>query len=522
MDKVNSSVEADAATQGAGLCEVGSKRSGREATSYEASREPHYNGGSDVVSMDDFQFNASLDALLDGDALDDGKPAAVSFQPAYAGQGARATISVAPPQGLLTTGTVGTSINSGFSSLGGYSRSSVPLSATANSFMGTAATSSVVAYGQSSASTLPRPETLVGVGSQHRQQEQEDPSSSLRFSGALPAARIKQLGGSETHLSNAPPRKRAATEVSDDEEDRDRRRHDRNLREQQRSHKITQQISELRDVLAAANIQFKPDKYSTLVTVSEYIKQLQSKSTLLDSEHKKLIATIAKTNEVITNQYVPASATGENPPGKHLDMLVSNDMGVSEEGDAMVFVRGIDYKCIFSKCGVALAVASIDGRFLDCNKEFERLTGYMREELLPCEKFGAGEKTAGVKKSSAEQRNLSLFNLLIRDDMEEVFVAMSEMLKHPPGVGSYDHLEVPALLDRKDSWAGTVRISRVPEISVGSFDVLKRFVILSVPHMHFFRLFYQIRMNISLVRSLQGRAKFFDCTLTVATDSHQD
>jgi len=341
--------------------------------------------------------------------------------------------------------------------------------------------------------------------------------------------------------------------VSDSEDEGSRRRHDRNLREQRRSQKITNQIDALREVLAGASIRFKPDKYSTLVSVVEYVKQLQRRSTMLDMEHKNLLETITKTNEIVNDPY--ASNSGTSASSTTGGKRNSNDGGIGADNtkpkspgsngvnnangagdiyndDELVFVRNVDYKCIFDKCGMPLAVASIDGRLMDCNQEFVKLTGYRREELLPNEvhqnkqnvKEIGQQKCAIVADSvgssflsdsvfpdapvssssniatssshndpsplfhskNAEIRNFSLFNLLSRNNMEEVFVSLSEMLKQPPkeenGAGS-----VPTA----DYWSGNVRLSRNTHL--------------------------EMRINVSLVRSPQGRAKFFDCSLTPLT-----
>eukprot|EP00957_Ditylum_brightwellii_P153489 11681359-Ditylum_brightwellii.AAC.1 len=90
----------------------------------------------------------------------------------------------------------------------------------------------------------------------------------------------------------------------------DKRRYERNLREQQRSYKISQQIKELRTVLAESHIPFKPNKFSILLSVVEYIKQLQQRSIVLDNEHKKLIMTIQQTKEMVERGEVVGS--GEN------------------------------------------------------------------------------------------------------------------------------------------------------------------------------------------------------------------
>jgi len=365
--------------------------------------------------------------------------------------------------------------------------------------------------------------------------------------------------------SNASSSKRSrewtSMAVSDSEDEGSKRRHDRNLREQRRSQKITHQIDELREVLAAASVRFKPDKFSTLVSVVDYVKQLQERSTMLDMEHKKLLDTITKTNEMVNEPYLASpgasgsSTTGStrssNNGGIGIDTAKpdsalsggvrgnDNASGVAGGGsgdiyndDELVFVRNVDYKCIFDRCGIALAVASIDGRLMDCNHEFVKLTGYRREELLPNEQYQKQQRQQGSaiiaddvgssflsgpifpdvptstssnsmvnkesdahngrKTSSASHnnnaaiRNFSLFNLLSRNNMEEVFMSLSDMLKKPPkddrGKGS---------VSKADYWSGNVRLSRNTHVD--------------------------IRINVSLVRSPQGRAKFFDCSLTPLT-----
>jgi len=365
--------------------------------------------------------------------------------------------------------------------------------------------------------------------------------------------------GTGTVSSRKRSRRKSSMAVSDSEDESSRRRSDRNLREQRRSQRVTEKIDELREVLAAASIRFKPDKFSTLVSVVEYVKQLQTRSTLLDSEHKKLLDTISRTNEMVNESYLPASMTGNGVSSSHSNDTVGCDTSLNAQPDStvsnssdiynddeLVFVRNVDYRCIFDRCGMPLAVASIDGRLLDCNEEFVKLTGYRRNELLPTEyqqqapaviadevlsssgpsafpdvPISGGnddlsnnlrtdvsnptditsstntgiyrkqeydlQQDSDVKGSRKDcqtpTRNFSLFDLLSRKHMEEVFVSLSEMLKRPPrdkvGIGS-------VTID--DHWWGNVHLNRNTRL--------------------------EIQMNISLVRSPQGRAKFFDCSLT--------
>ena len=454
---------------------------------------------SDGGTMDDLQFHASLAALLDSENLSDeasGSPSYFSPNPVIPGttatglhNSAVASSNPAQAQGLLTTsGTVGTISDSMV-----FALPNLPYSVTATNSTQPSLAALALAYAPAPFTILPTPTATapgnnVVLSTQHHQPIlpsapvsvcAEPAVSSSSVASAPPNSTTSRKRGSRDAKALSTSRKRLldVTAVSEDEEDSVRRRQDRNVREQQRSQKITQQIDHLREVLASADIPFKADKYSTLVTVADYIKELQLKSARLDSEHKKLIDTILKTNEMVNDQYVPASTNGQNPPGSGLDLGASPDKALGADGDA-VFVPNIDYKSCFSRCGIPLAVLSIDGRFLDCNGEFERLVGYGREELLPRETLALiadetpsnntlKDETLSVDDSDAKPsanptnpsttRNLSLFNLLSREHMEGVFLAMSEMLKHPPE-------KEPVA--SKEFWTGHTYLSRNPEKKV--------------------------------------------------------
>lgn len=176
----------------------------------------------------------------------------------------------------------------------------------------------------------------------------------------------------------------------------ERRRYERNLREQQRSYKISQQIKELRDVLSESNVPFKPNKYSILLSVVDYIKQLQARAIMLDAEHQKLITTIRQTNEMVHSGAAPSSASEME------STTCASDSGSDNE---LLFVQGLDYRSVFDQCPAALGVAALDGRIMECNPEFQLLLGFPRDDLL----------------------KQSLFNLV--RNHQDIFRAMAEMLK---------------------------------------------------------------------------------------------
>ena len=170
----------------------------------------------------------------------------------------------------------------------------------------------------------------------------------------------QQRGGKRSNLINA-----STTNMTPEE----RRRHERNVREQQRSHKISQQIKELRNVLNESKVPYKPNKFSILLSVADYIKRLQTRATLLDGEHRKLMNTIRETNDLLNNP----EATGARRPQEAGN--VGNDAD-------LIFVEGLNYTALFQQCSNALGIAALDGTFLVCNSQFESMSGISKDQSL--------------------------------------------------------------------------------------------------------------------------------------------
>jgi len=184
----------------------------------------------------------------------------------------------------------------------------------------------------------------------------------------------------------------------------ERRRYERNLREQQRSYRISQQIKELRDVLAESNVPFKPNKFSILLNVAEYIKQLQKRAIMLDAEHRKLVDTINQTSTMTSSGQVPIPSDDVSSERDGSTCSLSGVDNVNSEQD-LLLVQDINYRDVFEHCPFAIGVASLDGRILGCNDALERL-------------FGVGQN---------EMNQQSLF-LFIRNH-QELFEAMADLLK---------------------------------------------------------------------------------------------
>jgi PAS domain-containing protein len=217
----------------------------------------------------------------------------------------------------------------------------------------------------------------------------------------------------------------------------ERRRYERNLREQQRSYRISQQIKQLRDVLEESKIPFKPNKFSILVSVVEYIKQSQTRAIMLDAEHQKLIDTIRQTTEMVNSGQVPSTVESSNDSSD-----ATNSEGTDNSDLTLPAAKDLDFEVVFQDCPCGMAVCSLDGRVLGCNTSFE--------------------SSLGVKKDDLVQQSMFVY---IRNH-QDIFEAMADLLKRSSAevVGKASHLlfwcgHVMSLQNRKSALTITLSSS---------------------------------------------------------------
>lgn len=268
-----------------------------------------------------------------------------------------------------------------------------------------------------------------------------------------------------------------ACSISDDEGgDSEKRRRDRNLREQERSQRIATQISDLKSLLAKSNVAFKPDKFSTLVSVHTYIKNLQERSCLLDAEQKKLVTTITQSNDLVNKSQHGPQAVPHSSGSNDVAIVTASGHAIipsnsiqSDEDELLVFVRGLDYKNIFTSVRIPLCVTSIDGRLIDCNEEFIRTCNVSREILVSS---GLRPATPGNSEemNEAGKNPLSLFNLVAKEDMQKVFTTMGSMLKtihKKSSGGTVPDMDYVSKI-RSDHWSSEIRFCHKSSEKVSS------------------------------------------------------
>lgn len=302
------------------------------------------------------------------------------------------------------------------------------------------------------------------------------------------------------------------------------------MREQERSQRITKQISDLKSLLAGSNVSFKPDKFSTLVTVHSYIKTLQQQSALLDEEQRKLVDTITKSNEIVNKSRHGHQAGASKGSGDSDVQATVSGLAVvadpnapvsSEEDEILVFVRGLDYKSVFSKLRIALCVTSIDGRLLVCNDEFIRICGLEPKTLIESG-LRSPEGINTANSAEAGKRPLSLFNLMAREDMQKVCEAMSTMLKSicspssvPGDTGAEKESGESKILSNtgRDSNDGDKGMSALqdhsPRLKSDHWGS-------KIRQCHNSSI--KLQLNLSLVRQKDGTPRFFNCALTISNE----
>ena len=274
------------------------------------------------------------------------------------------------------------------------------------------------------------------------------------------------------------------------------RRCERNIREQHRSQRISQQIKDLQSLLQKSQINYKPTKFSVLKGVGDYIEKLQRDIRQIEDETQKLRTVIAhatrlsntnnnntdytrmagndvvivQPSNTISNRIVnPSSTSSSSGSIHHPDASSSCNNEQQEQQDL--------YKAIFYGCHIAMGIASLDGTFVDCNLEFERLS----------------------KCTKAEVVTQSLFHFIRNSDMADLFKAMGQMLR----TGS-SMTNPTATNDEEDEhalfWSGPAFLHRNSVMSETSSSEQQ-------PQQ-------QLLLSITLTKSIHGSPKFFNCVLS--------
>lgn len=229
----------------------------------------------------------------------------------------------------------------------------------------------------------------------------------------------------------------------------DMKREERNAREKERSYRITSQINELRNLLSSGGVIVpKGTKNAVLTEAANYIRILQQQQYKSEIHRQQLIqqmqmigggqlgqqAASAIRHVAARNGVWSLGNFGGVPPRSAMSSAISNasdnvpntigqttnisnassdqsNTGCSGQDTNQLLkdIEDHDYRFVFNSCAIAMAIASMGGAFIDCNQLFIELSEYTKQEIC----------------------GLTIFNLTAREDLQNAFDLISQMISPP-------------------------------------------------------------------------------------------
>jgi len=210
----------------------------------------------------------------------------------------------------------------------------------------------------------------------------------------------------------------------------DTKREERNAREKERSFRISKQINELRTLLSSGGVIVpKGTKSSVLTEAANYIRMLQQHQYRSEIDRHQLVQQVqhigggalgpqaaqAVRHVAAQNGVWSLGNFGGVPPKSAMSTIYhpstaaapeepqSSNSGISNS------VEDIDYRHVFNSCTVGMAIASMGGAFIDCNKFFCQISNYTKQQIC----------------------SMTVFNLTARQDLQAAFDLISQMLSAP-------------------------------------------------------------------------------------------
>ncbi|EJK65393.1 hypothetical protein THAOC_13749 [Thalassiosira oceanica] len=235
------------------------------------------------------------------------------------------------------------------------------------------------------------------------------------------------------------------------------RREERNLREKERSLKITQQIHELRNLLSLGGVIVPKGTKSTILTeAANYIRLLQQHQVRSEVEKGQLVKEVQRIGSGAIQQN--AAQNGALSQGQAQQPQAPSSGIADTLGDR-------EYRCVFNSCSVGMAIATMGGSFIDCNLAFTQLSSYSKQEL----------------------KAMTIFNITSREDLQGAFDMMSQLITPPSGQLDADGNGNGGVIDNSSQTPVILRSAIRNRSDLG--------------------------LSVSLIRGDDGMARYFNVTL---------
>mmetsp|Transcript_4073 Transcript_4073/g.9041 ORF Transcript_4073/g.9041 Transcript_4073/m.9041 type:complete len:404 (-) Transcript_4073:336-1547(-) len=193
------------------------------------------------------------------------------------------------------------------------------------------------------------------------------------------------------------------------------RREERNLREKERSLKITQQIHELRNLLSMGGVIVPKGTKSTILTeAANYIRLLQQQQYRSEMDKAQLVQEVQRIGNGAIGEkaaYAIRHAAAQNGVSSMANLPEGPASSSDPQSELSDTLGDREYRCVFDSCSVGMAIATMGGSFIDCNLAFTELSSYTKQEL----------------------KAMTIFNITSREDLQGAFDMMSHLITPPTG-----------------------------------------------------------------------------------------
>eukprot|EP00577_Skeletonema_sp_RCC1716_P013215 CAMPEP_0113413120 /NCGR_PEP_ID=MMETSP0013_2-20120614/23232_1 /TAXON_ID=2843 ORGANISM="Skeletonema costatum, Strain 1716" /NCGR_SAMPLE_ID=MMETSP0013_2 /ASSEMBLY_ACC=CAM_ASM_000158 /LENGTH=385 /DNA_ID=CAMNT_0000299725 /DNA_START=181 /DNA_END=1338 /DNA_ORIENTATION=- /assembly_acc=CAM_ASM_000158 len=244
------------------------------------------------------------------------------------------------------------------------------------------------------------------------------------------------------------------------------RREERNMREKERSLKITHQIHELRNLLSSGGIIVPKGTKSTILSeAANYIRLLQQQHNRLELEKQQLVQEVQRIGGGAIGQQASVAirhVAAQNGIDSVLGLGPVPNSVASAPQSMQDSLGDRDFRIVFNSCSVGMAIATMGGSFIDCNAAFSQLSSYTKQEL----------------------KAMTIFNITSRDDLQGAFDMMSKLIT-PPTSGF-------------DGDGNSVQDEKTPAPVVLRSAIRHR---------------SDLGLSVSLIRGEDGVARYFNITL---------
>mmetsp|Transcript_44601 Transcript_44601/g.94910 ORF Transcript_44601/g.94910 Transcript_44601/m.94910 type:complete len:439 (-) Transcript_44601:142-1458(-) len=197
------------------------------------------------------------------------------------------------------------------------------------------------------------------------------------------------------------------------------RREERNMREKERSLKITQQIHELRNLLSLGGVIVPKGTKSTILTeAANYIRLLQQQQYRSEMDKAQLVQEVQRIGNGAIGEkaaFAIRHAAAQNGVSSMANLpdgtVPSAEPQQASSGEMSDTLGDREYRCVFNSCSVGMAIATMGGSFIDCNLAFTELSSYTKQEL----------------------KAMTIFNITSKEDLQGAFDMMSHLITPPTG-----------------------------------------------------------------------------------------